>query len=169
MIQPVPKLKNIQKSITRQVNSVITTPPTTTEYLNWSNQPIEFSREEHLPKVPRPRHAPMVLMAQIGGYDVSRVFMDTSSDINLIYAHTLRAMNISLRSSKPRSAPSMESSPGVPMFLWAESSSMFSLAVDKTSGERSLNLKSWTGHHNITRFLDDPCSHASWQFLTIPT
>jgi hypothetical protein len=38
----------------------------------------------------------MVLKAQIRGYDVRRVFMDTCSGINLIYARTLKAMNISL-------------------------------------------------------------------------
>jgi hypothetical protein len=38
----------------------------------------------------------MVLKVQIGGYDVGRVFMDAGSNINLIYARTLRAMNISL-------------------------------------------------------------------------
>jgi hypothetical protein len=35
----------------------------------------------------------MVLKAQIGGYDVGRVFMDTGSGINLIYARTLKAIN----------------------------------------------------------------------------
>jgi hypothetical protein len=89
MIQPVPKSKKIQKSITRQVNLAITAPPPTTEYLNWSDQPIKFSREDHPPKVPRPRHAPVVLKAQIIGYDISRVFMDAGSGINLIYACTL--------------------------------------------------------------------------------
>jgi hypothetical protein len=43
----------------------------------------------------------MVLKAQIGGYDIGRVFMDAGSDINLIYARTLRAMCISLESLKP--------------------------------------------------------------------
>jgi hypothetical protein len=38
----------------------------------------------------------MVLKAQIGGYDVGRVFMDAGSSINLIYARTLKAMSISL-------------------------------------------------------------------------
>jgi hypothetical protein len=38
----------------------------------------------------------MVLKAQIAGYDVRRVFMDAGSGINLIYARTLKAMNISL-------------------------------------------------------------------------
>jgi hypothetical protein len=58
------------------------------EYQKWSNQPIEFSREDHPPKVPQPGHVPMVLQAQIGGYDVNRVFMDAGSGINLIYPCT---------------------------------------------------------------------------------
>jgi hypothetical protein len=43
----------------------------------------------------------MVLKAQIGGYDIGRVFMDVGSSINLIYARTLKAMSISLESLKP--------------------------------------------------------------------
>jgi hypothetical protein len=43
----------------------------------------------------------MVLKAQIGRYDIGRVFMDAGSGINLIYTRTLRAMCISLESLKP--------------------------------------------------------------------
>jgi hypothetical protein len=43
----------------------------------------------------------MVLKAQIGGYDVGRVFMDAGSGIKLIYARTLKAMSISLECLKP--------------------------------------------------------------------
>jgi hypothetical protein len=43
----------------------------------------------------------MVLNAQIGGYDVGRVFMDAGSGINFIYARTLKAMCILLESLKP--------------------------------------------------------------------
>jgi hypothetical protein len=76
-------------------------PPATTEYLQWSDQPVRFSRADQPRKVPKPGHAPMVLKAQIGGYDIGRVFMDVGSGINLIYARTLRAMCISLESLKP--------------------------------------------------------------------
>jgi hypothetical protein len=76
MIQPVPKSKKERKSISRQVNLAISSPPATTKYLQWSNQPVRFSRADHPRKVPRPGHAPMVLKAQIGGYDIGRVFMD---------------------------------------------------------------------------------------------
>jgi hypothetical protein len=101
MIQPVPKSNKEEKSITRQVNLAITSPPATTEYLHWSEQPIEFSRDDHPITVPRPGNAPLVLKAQIRNYDVDRIFMDAGSGINLIYAKTLRAMHISLEFLKP--------------------------------------------------------------------
>jgi hypothetical protein len=101
MIQPVPKSKKEQKSISRQVNLAISSSPATTEYLRWSDQPVRFSRADHPRKVPRLGHAPMVLKAQIGGYDIGRVFMDAGCGINLIYARTLKAMSISLESLKP--------------------------------------------------------------------
>jgi hypothetical protein len=101
MIQPVPKSKKEQKSISRQVNFAISLPPTTADYLRWSDQPVRFIRADHPRKVPRPGHVPMVLKAQIGGYNIGRVFMDAGSGINLIYARTLKAMIISLESLKP--------------------------------------------------------------------
>jgi hypothetical protein len=101
MIQPVPKSNKEEKIITHQVNLAVTSPPVTTKYLHWSEQPIEFNREDHPIIVPWPGNALLVLKAQIGGYDVDRVFMDTRSGINLIYAKTLRGMHISLEFLKP--------------------------------------------------------------------
>jgi hypothetical protein len=94
-------MKTAPSSISRHVNLAISSPPATTEYLQWSDQPVRFSRADHPRKVPWPRHSPMVLKAQIGGYDTGRVFMDAGSGINLIYARTLRAMCISLEILKP--------------------------------------------------------------------
>jgi hypothetical protein len=69
MIQPVPKSKKEHKSISRQVNLAISSPLATTD-LRWSDQTVRFSREDHPRIVPRPGHTPMVLKAQIAGYDV---------------------------------------------------------------------------------------------------
>jgi hypothetical protein len=102
MIHPVPKSKKEQKSIPRQVNLAISSPPATTEYLRWSDQTIRFSRADHPRKVPRPGHTTLVLKAQIGGYDIGRVFMDTGSGINLIYTRTLKAMSMSLETGSLR-------------------------------------------------------------------
>jgi hypothetical protein len=43
----------------------------------------------------------LVLKAQIGTYNVDRIFMDAGSGINLIYTKTLRAMHISLEFLTP--------------------------------------------------------------------
>src|ERR1041385_7446630 len=59
---------------------------------------ITFSQDDHPPAVPRPGHAPLILDAQIGAYDMDRVFMDGGSSMNIIFASTLRKMLI------PRSA-----------------------------------------------------------------
>jgi hypothetical protein len=76
MLQPVPKSNKEEKSITQQVNLAVTSPLAIMEYLHWSEQPIEFNRDDHPITVPRPENAPLVLKAQIGMYDVDRVFMD---------------------------------------------------------------------------------------------
>jgi hypothetical protein len=67
MIHLAPKSNKEEKSISRQVSLAVTSPPVTTEYLHWSEQPIEFNREDHPIIVPRTGNAPLVLKAQIGG------------------------------------------------------------------------------------------------------
>src|ERR1043165_3844321 len=55
---------------------------------------ITLSQDDHPPEVPRPGHAPLVLNAQVGGYDMDRVFMDEGSSMNIIFASTLQKMLI---------------------------------------------------------------------------
>jgi hypothetical protein len=137
MIQPIPKSKKEQKSISRQVNLAISSPPATTEYLRWSDQTIRFSRADHPRKVPRRGHAPMVLKAQIGGYDVGRVFMDAGSGINLIYARTLKGMSISLEWLKPTDCSFHGIVPGSANYPLGKLNSAFSLATAVTSSEKN--------------------------------
>ena len=74
-----------------------TSPPATPEYLRWSDASITFSRADHPPKVPFPGKAALVVEAQIGGYDLARVFMDGGSGINIIYMETLKVMGVLTR------------------------------------------------------------------------
>src|SRR3954463_1425736 len=55
---------------------------------------ITFSQSDHPPVVPRPGHAPLVLDAQIRGYDMDRVLMDGGSSLNIIFTSTLHKMLI---------------------------------------------------------------------------
>jgi hypothetical protein len=168
MIQPVTKSNKEQKSISREVNLAITSPPVYTEYLHWSEQLIEFSREDHPIIVPQPGNIPLVLKAEIGGYNVDRVFIDAGSGINLIYAKTLRAMRISLEFLKPTDC----SFHGI-----VPRSANYPLGriADVCFGNRliyrreKLEFRSWTGHLNIMRSSGDPRFRVSWQYLIIHT
>src|SRR3954468_6827393 len=62
--------------------------------INSTETIITFSQEDHPTKVPRPGHAPLVLDAQIRGYDMDRIFMDGGSSLNIIFASTLHQMLI---------------------------------------------------------------------------
>ena len=55
---------------------------------------ITFSQSNHPPAVPRPGHAPLVLDAQIGGYDMDNILMDGGSSLNKIFVSTLHKMLI---------------------------------------------------------------------------
>jgi hypothetical protein len=103
MIQHVPKSRKEQKSISRHVNLATTLPSATTKYVSWSDKPIEFSKEDDLPKGPRPRHTPMVLKAQIGGYDLRRVTRVNSTNVldkGLRIGEIGRRMNSKVKSVK---------------------------------------------------------------------
>src|ERR1041385_1496200 len=62
--------------------------------LHGTDTSITFSQGDHPPAVPRPGHAPLVLDAQIEGYEMDRIFMDGGSSMNIIFANTLQKMLI---------------------------------------------------------------------------
>ena len=115
MIQKGPPSRKSQKLITRQVALAITSPPATPEYLDWSETPITFDRSDHPPRVPRPGHSALVLDAQIGGFNMSRVFVDGGSGLNLIFPSTIRKMNIALENLAPTETTFHGVEPGKPI------------------------------------------------------
>ncbi|KAK1607819.1 hypothetical protein QYE76_031492 [Lolium multiflorum] len=75
-----------QKVISRQVFMAEKMPPPTVEYLNWSGQDIGFTIADHPQQVPRPGQSALILPA-IAGFDVSRVFIDGGSSLNLMMSN----------------------------------------------------------------------------------
>jgi hypothetical protein len=169
MIQPVPKSKKEQKSISRQVNLAISSPPDTTGYLQWSDQLVRFSRADHPSKVTRPGHAPMVLKAQIGGYDIGRVFMDTGSGINLIYARTLKAMCILLESLKTTDCSFHGIVPGGANYPLRKIELDVCFGNSSNYRRKSWSLKSWAGLHSIMQSWGAHHLQSSWQYPTMHT
>ena len=84
------------KKFSREVKYAEVAMVDTPEFIDWSEQSISFGRTDHPKAVPRPGHAALVLEAQIGGYNMSKVFMDGGSGLNLLFANTMRAMGLTV-------------------------------------------------------------------------
>src|SRR4051812_38125131 len=62
--------------------------------LHGAETSITFSQDDHPLAVLRPGHAPLVLDARIGGYDMDRIFMDGGTSLNIIFVSTLHKILI---------------------------------------------------------------------------
>ncbi|KAK1627267.1 hypothetical protein QYE76_001582 [Lolium multiflorum] len=82
-----------QMSMIHRTESIMANIP---EYVDWSSQSITFSRADHPMTTPKPGHAALVVEAQIGGFKMSKVFMDGGSGLNLIFVDTIRSMGITM-------------------------------------------------------------------------
>src|SRR3954462_12479452 len=116
------------------------------------------------PAVPRPRHAPLVLHAQIGGYDMDRVFMDGGSSMKIIFASTLQKMLIPRSVWKKSGTVLNGVAPG------ETTTSLGAVELEVVFGNRrnfakhvlEFELLDW--HRNIMPYWDDRRSRSLWQF-----
>ena len=82
--------------------------PATPKYLNWSQYPIQFSREDQWISVGNVDHYPLVLDTTIAGMTVTKVLIDGGAGLNIIFSETLRKMGLQLiRMITPMSTPFM--------------------------------------------------------------
>ncbi|KAK1617701.1 hypothetical protein QYE76_023218 [Lolium multiflorum] len=84
------------KKFSREVKYAEVAMVDTPDFIDWSEQSISFDRTDHPKAVPRQGHAALVLEAQIGGYNMSKVFMDGGSGLNLLFANTMKAMGLTV-------------------------------------------------------------------------
>jgi hypothetical protein len=75
----------------REVCSVKVAAPV---YLDWSDKSITFDRGDHPDFVPSPGRYPLVIDPIIGNIRLSKVLMDGSSSLNIIYAETLELLEV---------------------------------------------------------------------------
>ena len=68
--------------------------PVTPKFNPWSACPITFDRRDHLTSTRHGGSAALVLNPILDGYHLTRVLMDGSSSLNLIYQDTVRKMGI---------------------------------------------------------------------------
>jgi hypothetical protein len=85
----------------RERREVFSVQKATPAYLDWSEDAISFSREDHPDHIPNSRQYPLVVNPIIGNTRFSKVLMDGGSSINIMYAPALELMGISTKDLAP--------------------------------------------------------------------
>jgi hypothetical protein len=70
-------------------------------FLDWSEDAITFSCEDHPNRIPNPGQYLLVVGPVIGNARFSKFLMDGGSSLNILYAHTLRLLGSGWTSCSP--------------------------------------------------------------------
>ena len=78
----------------RERKSALSIEPVVPKFNAWSACPITFDRRDHPTSIRHGGSAALVLDPIIDGFHLTRVFMEGSSILNLLYQDTVRKMGI---------------------------------------------------------------------------
>jgi hypothetical protein len=88
--------RHVHSQRKRERHEVLAAEKAPPSFLDWSEDAITFSREDHPNRIPNPGQYPLVVDPVIGNARFSKVLMDGGSGLNILYAHTLRLLGIGL-------------------------------------------------------------------------
>jgi hypothetical protein len=78
------------------LRTIMAVEPAIPRYLNWSQYPIQFSREDQWTSVGNAGHYPLVLDPTIAGMTVMKVLINGGAKLNIIFLEMLRKMGLEL-------------------------------------------------------------------------
>jgi hypothetical protein len=96
----------------RERHEVLAAEKASPSFLDWSEDAITFSREDHPNRIPNPGQYPLVVDPVIGNAWFSKVLMDGGSSLNILYVHRLRLLGIGLDQLRPSTTPFHGVAPG---------------------------------------------------------
>jgi hypothetical protein len=96
----------------RERHEVLAAEKAPPSFLDWSEDAITFSREDHPNRIPNPGQDLLVVDPVIGNARFSKVLMDGGSSLNILYAHTLRLLGIGWDQLRPSTTPFHGVAPG---------------------------------------------------------
>jgi hypothetical protein len=96
----------------RERHEVLAAEKAPPSFLDWSEDTITFSREDHPNRIPNPGQYPLVVDPVIGNVRFSKVLMDGGSNLNILYVHTLRLLTIGFDQLRPSTTPFHGVAPG---------------------------------------------------------
>jgi hypothetical protein len=107
---PTLDMSNSQRKRERQeVLAAEKAPPS---FLDWSEDAITFSREDHQNRIPNLGQYPLVVDPVIGNARFSKVLVDGGSNLNILYTHTLCLLGTGLDQLRPSTTPFHGLTPG---------------------------------------------------------
>jgi hypothetical protein len=101
MIYGGPSTRLSTRQRKREHREVFSVQPATPLFLDWSEVAITFDRDDHPDYVPNHRVYPLVIDPIIANTHLTKVLMDGSSSLNIIYAQTLDLLGITKTHLQP--------------------------------------------------------------------
>ena len=89
------------KKLQQRAALSVATTPACPRWLNWSEQPITWTRSDHPMVVENPGALALIVAPQIGGYTLHKVLMDGGSSINILYYDTFLRMSLTHKQLQP--------------------------------------------------------------------
>jgi hypothetical protein len=153
----------------RERHEVLAAEKAPPSFLDWSEDAITFSREDHPKCIPNPGQYPLVVDPVIGNARFSKVLMDGGSSVNILYAHTLRLLGIGLDQLRPSTTRSMASRRASASSPSGRSTCPFDSALRATTARRCSPSRWWGSGAHITPYLGGPTTPSLWLSQTTLT
>jgi hypothetical protein len=153
----------------RERHEVLAAEKAPPSFLDWWEDAITFSREDHPNRIPNPGQYLLVVDPVIGNARFSKVLMDGGSSLNILYAHTLRLLGIGL----DQLWPSMTSFHGVALGKRVQPLGQIDLqsgsARQTTFARRRSPSRWWGSGARTTPSSGGSATPSSWRSRTTPT
>ena len=83
-----------KKILLRSISVMNATRVDVPRFLNWREQVITWSREDHVPAIEYPGRVALVVRPKIANYWLPKTLMDGGSTINIMYLSTYKRLNL---------------------------------------------------------------------------
>jgi hypothetical protein len=153
----------------REQHEVLAAKKAPPSFLDWSEDAITFSREDHPNRIPNPGQYPLVVDPVIENVRFKKVLMDGGSSLNILYAHTLRLLGIGLDQLRPSTTPFHGVALGKRVQPLGQIDLLVSFGTPDNFRKETLTFEVVGFRARITPSLAGRATPSSWRSPTTPT
>jgi hypothetical protein len=142
----------------REQHEVLAAEKAPPSFLDWSEDVISFSHEDHPNRIPNPGQYPLVVDPVIGNARFSKVLMDGGSSLNILYAHRCACWGSGWTSCGPARRRYMASRRASVYSPSGRSICLFGSTLRAISARRCSPSRWWGSGAPITPYLGGPAT-----------